>query len=151
MSTHSQPPSQVNKRLNKNSSSEEIFNETKSEYQTALKNSGYHKVETKFHTEEQNTTKRKRSRNVIWFNPCFSRNITTNVVKTFLNLVDKHSPKSNKLCKVFTRNTVKVSYCRTVNLPCIIRSHNKNVINGKKPTIVKSNCRNKSVCPLDGN
>ena len=29
---------------------------------------------------------------------------------------------------------------------CIIRSHNKNVINGKKPTNVNCNCRNKSVC-----
>ena len=63
--------------------------------------------------------------------------------------MDKHFPKSNKLQQIFNRNTV--SYCCTGNLSCIIRSHNKSVINGKKPTNVNSNCRNKSVYPLDGN
>ena len=143
-------PVSIKTRLNKNSSSEEIFNETKSECETALKNSGYHKAELKFNKEEQNTQKGKQSRNIIWFNPPFSRNVTTNVAKTFLNSLDTHFPKSNKLDKIFNRNTVKVSYCRTESLSCIITSHNKNVINGKKPTNVKCNCRNKSVCPLDG-
>ena len=50
-------PISINKTLNKNSSSKEIFSETKSEYKTALKNSGYHKAELKFHKEEQNTQK----------------------------------------------------------------------------------------------
>ena len=56
-------PIPISKRLNKNLSSEEIFNETKSEHETALKNSRYQKTELKFHKEEQNTQKRKRSRN----------------------------------------------------------------------------------------
>ena len=73
------------------------------------------------------------------------------MAKTFLNLLDKHFPKSNKLHKTCNRNTVKVSYCYTENFSCIIRSPNKNVISGKKPTKVKCNCRNKSVFPLDGN
>ena len=47
----------ISKRLNKKSSSEEIFNETKSEYETALKNSRYQKAELKFHKEENNTQK----------------------------------------------------------------------------------------------
>ena len=140
-------PISLSKGLNKNSSSEEIFNETKSEYET-LKNSGYQKAELKFHKEEQNTQKRKWSRDIIWFNPLFSRNVTTNVAKTFLNLLDKHFPKSKKVHKIFNRNTVKVSYCCTENLSCIIRSHNKNFINDKKPTKVKCNCRIKSACPL---
>ena len=50
-------PISINKRLNKSSSSEEIFNESKSEYETALKNSGYHKAELKLHKVEQNTQK----------------------------------------------------------------------------------------------
>ena len=85
------------------------------------------------------------------FNPPFSRNVTTNVAKTFLNLLDNHFLKSSKLPKMFNRNTVKVSYCCTENLFCIIRFHNKNVINEKKPTKVKCNFRNKRACPLDGN
>ena len=39
----------INKRLNENSSSEQTYNETKSEYVTALKNGGYHKLEIKIH------------------------------------------------------------------------------------------------------
>ena len=46
---------------------------------------------------------------------------------------------------MFSRNTVKVNYCCTENLSSIIRSHSKNVINGKKPTNAKRNFRNKSV------
>ena len=45
-------PVSISKRLNKNLSSEEVFNKTKSEYQTALKNSGYQKAELKLHKEE---------------------------------------------------------------------------------------------------
>ena len=86
----------------------------------------------------------------MWFNSPFSRNVIINAVK-FLNSLDKHFPKSNKLHKMFNKNTVKVSCCCTENLPCIIRSHNKIVINGEKPKNVNCNCRNKSVCPLDGN
>ena len=44
-----------------------------------------------------------------------------------------------------------MSYCCTENLSEIVRSHNKNVINGKTPTNLKCNCRNKSVYPVDGN
>ena len=94
--------------------------------------SGYYKAELrKLRKKKQNTQKRKRIRNIVWFHPPFSRNVTTNVAKTFLNLLDEHFHKSNKLHKIFNRNTVKVSYCCTVNLSYVIRSHNKNVINGK--------------------
>ena len=125
-------PISISKRLNKSSSSEEIFTETKSEYKKTLKKGKYQNAEIKFHKEKQNTLKRKRSRNIICFNSTFSRNVTTNVAKTFLNLLCKHFPKFKKLHKIFKRNTVKVSYYCTENLSCIMRSHNKNVINGEK-------------------
>ena len=44
-----------------------------------------------------------------------------------------------------------MSYSCTENLSPIIRSHNNNMANGKKPTNAKCNRRTKSVCPLDGN
>ena len=88
---------------------------------------------------------------VIWFNPPFSKNVTTNVAKKFLSLLEKHFPKSNNLHKTFNGNSVKVSYCCNENLPSIIKSHNKKVINGKILTDPKSNCRKKSDCPLDSN
>ena len=120
-----------------------MFKETKSEYETVLNNNGYHNAKLKFYKEEQDTQKQSRGCNIIWFNPPFIRNVTTIVTKTFVNLLDKYFPKSNKLHKIFCKNTVKVSYCCTESLSCIIKSHNKNVINGKKLTNVKCNCRNK--------
>ena len=54
--------------------------------------------------------KRKRTRKIIWYNPPFSKNVDTNIDKTFLKLIDKHFPKRSQLHKIFNRNTIKVSY-----------------------------------------
>ena len=106
---------------------------------------GYNHVKLTFNKEEHQPLKRTRHRNVIWFNPPFSRNVTTNVAKKFLSLLDKHFPKSNNLHKIFNRNSVKVSYCCTKSLSSIIKSHNKNVINGEISTDPKCNCRKKVI------
>ena len=79
-------PITVNKRSSKNTTSEENFNESKSEYKTALKNSRYHNKELIIQKEQQSTQKQKQSLNIIWFNPPFSENSITNVAKEFLNL-----------------------------------------------------------------
>ena len=68
-----------------------------------------------------------------------------------LNLLDIHFPKSNKLHKIFNRNTVKVSYCCTENLSSIIKTHNKKVTNEKITPRDQCNCKNRNDCPLDGN
>ena len=121
----------ISERLSNNSSNEEIFNASKYEYETALKNSGYHQTKLIFSKKEQGKQKRIRKRNIIWFNPPFSRNVTTNVAKRFFNLLDIHFPKLNKLRKIFNRNTVKVSYFCTENLSSIVKTHNKKVTNEK--------------------
>ena len=36
------------------------------------------------------SAKRNRSRNIIWLNPPYSKNVQTNVAKTFLNLITSH-------------------------------------------------------------
>ena len=94
--------------------------------------------------------KHKRQRNIIWFNPPFSRNVSTNVAKKFLQLLDKHFPPSNSLHRIFNRNTVKVSYCCTQNLGNIIKSHNKKLISSNNQIILPCNCRKKEECPLEG-
>ena len=98
-------------------------------------------------------TKRKRNRkkNIIWFNPPYSRNVSTNIEKKFLHLVDKHFPRSNKLHKIFNRNTVKVSYSCTDNMAKIIKNHNKKATSKVAPTSPQCNCREKDTCPLNGN
>ncbi len=55
-------------------------------------------------------THRNRQRNIIWFNPPFSKNVKTNIARNFLCLIDKHFPPNHKLHKIFNRNTVKVSF-----------------------------------------
>ena len=81
-------PISVNKRLNQNSSSKKIFNESKKEYEEALKESGYKNFELKYNPEKQKPKNNKnRKRNIIWFNPPFSKNVTTNIGKQFLDLI----------------------------------------------------------------
>ena len=97
--------------------------------------------------EKQNRT---RSRKIVWFNSPFNKSVTTNVAKRFLNLVDKHFPKTNTLLKIFNRNTVKVSYSCTENMANVIKSHNKKTTMSNEKSVAACNFRNKGGCPLDG-
>ena len=81
------------------------------EYEEALKQSGYKNFDLKYDPEKP-TPKQNRKRKIIWFNPPFSKNVSTNIgCKKFLNgLINKHFPPQNKLHKIFNRNTLKLSY-----------------------------------------
>ena len=95
--------------------------------------------------------KRNRSQNISWFNPPFSRNVTTNIAKRFLDLLDLQFPISNKIHKIFNRNSAKVSYCCTENTSSIIKVHNKNLFDEKITPKDQFSSRNKNFCLLDGN
>ena len=101
-----------------------------------------HKLEYTPH--ETQRPRRNRQRNVIWFNPPFSKNVKTNIARSFLHLVDTHFPAGHKLHKIFNRNTVKVSYSCMNNVRSIITSYNTRIIR-KSQTQVTSvdncNCR----------
>ena len=90
----------------------------------------------KFNKTSNNHTKRKRQRNIIWFNMLFNRAVSTNVGKRFLQLLRHLFPHSRKLHRTFNKNTVQVSYCCTQNVASIIKSHNKELIN----TSIKTLC-----------
>ena len=71
-------PEAINKRSSEISSDEETFKEATAPYQEALQKSGY-SYTLKFTPPQQQspesaTNKRKRQRNIIWFNPPFSKN-----------------------------------------------------------------------------
>ena len=90
-------PESINRRLSTISSNKPSFDESAPEYQTALKNSGYD-YKLNFNPPEPTTTnntqpKHSRKRNVTWFNPPFSENVTTNVGQKFLKLVDNSFPQ----------------------------------------------------------
>ena len=117
-------------------------------YNDALKHSGYN-VHLKY-TNNKSETQKPRKRNIIWFKRPFSASISTNVVKTFLQLVTKHFPRSHKLYKTFNCNTVKVSYSCMNNKSTIIKRHNKKVTSKPRDQRPKCNCRKKVECPMEG-
>ena len=113
---------------------------------------------SEFHAQgnrQVTSQKRNRSRNVIWYNPPFSRNVTTNIGRLFLNLIVKHFPQSNKLHKIFYRNTLKVSYSCMDNIKSLINKHNHQILKQKtNQTPIENdcscNCRKKNECPIPG-
>ena len=122
-----QLPLSINKRISTLSSDKETFQDAAPTYQTALGHSNFaHKLEYMPHVTHQ--YRRNRQRNIIWFNPPFSKNIKTNIARNFLNLVDTQFPAGHKLHKIFNRNTVKVSYSCMNNVKNIISKHNTRII-----------------------
>ena len=109
----------------------------------ALKSCGY--SESLHYSDEQpKKSKRNRQRNIIWFNPPFSKNVSTNVGQKFLKLIAKHFPENLRLHKIFNKNTVKVSYSCMPNLANIIKAHNNEVSKDTStPTQKPCNCRKK--------
>ena len=156
MSTSNHPPQIINQlptsisnRLSNNSSNRQVFEMSKGEYEKALRESGYKNVSLIYPDKKDIKQKRNCSRNTIWFSYLFTKNVSNNVAKRFLNLIDQHFPKSNKLHSIFNRNTVTVSYSCTQNMSSMIKSHNKKVINKDVKELKSCNCRVKSECPLD--
>ena len=89
-------PTNIGKRISDLSSNFHEFDKVKDMYQKALKDSGYKKeiaYEIKKSTGIAKT--RNRKRNIIWFNPPYSKNVSTNVGKKFLTLIEKHFPENH--------------------------------------------------------
>ena len=159
-------PIAIGRRITELSSNAEIFDKDKRIYNEALSNSGYEE-QIKYGDKKDNrdnrpvnmntgrpkNKRRKRRRNVTWYNPPYSRSVKTNIGQTFLKLLDKHFPKGSKLNKIFNRNCVKVSYSCMKNVSALIKAHNAKVKrNAKKDPKKKCNCtrKYKGKCPLNG-
>ena len=96
---------------------------------------------------------KNRRRSVIWFNPPFSLSVKTKVGKEFLSLLDNSFPPDHPLHKIFSRNTVKLSYKRMPNMAQAVSSHNSKLLRedsgaGEQPGC---NCRGGAQnCPVGG-
>ena len=142
-----QIPVMINNRISSISSNKHQFDKSKQVYEDALKASGYD-VSMKY--DEKKKKRRNRKRNVLWFNPPFSKNVKTNVGKIFLTLISKHFPSTHKYHKIFNRYNVKVSYCCGENMEDNIRRHNNKILNEDALEQTKPcNCED-GPCPLDG-
>ena len=117
----------ISKRLCENSASEQVFNTVKPVYEKALHKTGY-KSSLKYSEEIYQYNSKKRTRNIIWFNPPFPETVI-HFLKIFFTLLDKYFAKSHSLCKIFNRNTIKVSYSCMNSVSQIMKQHSKNVFN----------------------
>ena len=147
-------PISIERRISNLSSSKEIFDQSIPHYQNAINQSGYnHTLKYTPPEPEACRTKRKRRRNITWFNPPFNRAVQTPIAKRFLTLLDKHFPPTHKLHRIFNRNYVRVSYACTKNMKGIIDAHNKKIVNENvpNPTGRSCNCTNRATCPLNQN
>jgi hypothetical protein len=99
----------VNKRISQLSSDQNAFSAAAPMYENALNHRNYH-ANLHYTPSNNGNGNKRRQRNIILFNPPYSKNVRTNVGKIFLNLIDKHFPPSSCFHKIFNRNSVKVSY-----------------------------------------
>ena len=148
-------PEGINTRLSNLSSSEEIFDSSKSPYQNALNQSG-HKYQLHYAPQPSTHRRKNRSRNITWYNPPFDVNVSTNIGKKFLNIIDKCFPQIHPLRKICNRNTLKLSYSCMPNIQSIVQSDCKNKlaqdakVNENSENVNLCNCRKKDECPLKG-
>ena len=54
--------------------------------------------------------KNNRKIDILWYNPLFSKNVSTNIGSTFLELLDAEFTEEHVLRKIFNRNTVKIRF-----------------------------------------
>ena len=77
-------------------------------------------------------------------------NVKNNIGKKFLQIIDKHLPRSSKVHQIFNHNIVKVSYSCTPNFQQTIKRHNKKLTSRKEQKTTDCNCRRKQECPVQG-
>eukprot|EP00117_Sycon_ciliatum_P010892 scpid56109/ scgid2016/ len=148
-------PKSINKRLTSISASEDIFEEAKPIYAAALSKSGflpamqYRADEGEDMARAEEKKRKKRKRNIIWFNPPYSKNVKTNVGAVFLKLIKRHFPAGSPLGKIFNKNSIKISYSCLPNVSAIIKGHNQAKLHPTPPE-KPCNCRDKANCPLRG-
>ena len=144
-----QLPASINHRISKLSCDQETFDSAAPLYENALKQSNFnvqltytstnapHDQDTypdRSNTANQTSNRRSRNRHVIWYNPPYTKNVKSNIGRQFLSLIDKHFPATNRLHKLFNRNTVKISYSCMENLKDVIRGHNNCILQNRHRT-----------------
>jgi len=87
-----QIPISILTRLSNLSWNEEIFNQSTPYYEKTLKRSGYNHT-FEYRPTMNNHCPKNRKRNIVWFNPPFNANLSTNISKCFLNMLKKYVPR----------------------------------------------------------
>ena len=75
-----------------------------------------YKTKLQYQQPKENQNKKKIKRNIIWFNPPYSKFVKTNIAGIFIKLISKHFPPNHKFIKIFNKNTIKLSYSCMPNI-----------------------------------
>jgi hypothetical protein len=143
----------INNRISDLSCDHDEFEKAKPPYESALRSNGFTADLTYPNKDKRAKSRKKRKRNIIWFNPPYNQQVKTNIGTIFLKLVRKHFPHNHKYSKIFNTNTIKLSYCCTTSMANIIKQHNAKILKSNKPSCQdqrQCNCRSKPNCPMDG-
>ena len=146
-------PANINRRLSSISSSKEIFDAAVPPYQEALDKAGYdYKLEfNEVEPNQQRNSRRKRKRDIIFFNPPFDLNVKTKLGKEFLKILDSSFPVGNPLHGKLNRHNVKISYRTMPNMMTQVSRHNARLRRGSEPEEVKPCPHTRTVpCPMPG-
>jgi hypothetical protein len=111
------------------------------------------KIFYKYWKHVQWPQKEKQKKSVTWFNPPFFLNVMSKVGTEFLTLLDNSFPPSNPLYKLFTKQTVKISYKRRANMAQAVVGHNSTIKRKDRPLVEQHgcNCRGRpKTCPVGG-
>ena len=139
-------PASIKKRLLNNSSDEKILKESAIYYEDTLNKAGY-VDKLVFHAPSESNQENKHKnhqRNVIWFNPPYSKSVTARIDQSFLYQIDIHFAKSD----TFNRNKVKARYSCMQNIKAIISNRNMNILHQNNEIRDEYSYRNKKYCPL---
>ena len=98
-------PKAISKRLTSISCNKNVFDRNIGIYNTALKNNGFDQIltydeqnePTSDSVNEESNQRRKRKRNIIWYNPPYSMNVKANVGKIFFKLLRIQFPPSHPI------------------------------------------------------
>ena len=146
-------PKNINDRLCKLSSNEEIFNRAIPPYQEALVRAGYDYKLRFYQTNNTNSSKknRTRTRKCVYWNPPFSKNVKTNLVAEFLKII-RSFPQSNVLAPMINTNKIKASYKTVPNMARQVSRKNGRVLKSgdAPPPPPTCNCQRsrKPDCPI---
>ena len=116
-----------------------------------MEKSGYeHVLRFQQTNKDPQKKKRKRNRNVCWFNPPYSKNVKSNIGAQFLKIISETFPKSSILYKIANRSKIKISYRCMPNMKAKISRHNNKTLSQHEAAPPTCNCQNKAECPLPG-
>ena len=146
-------PESFSRVINKLSADKSVFDNSIDLCNNILSSSGF-KDQIKINPDFNKNISRNKDRKgkITSFNPPYSSNVSTNIGKRFLKILDLHFLKSHKLYKIFNRNNAKISYRCMSNFASIINSHSNKIINKNipKPFAPTCDCCSKIYCPLNG-